>query len=258
MRLLIATLTILIGSLLFAVNITYAYTVKQGDTMIHIAEEHELSLDELADLNPQINDLNLIFAGDKLQIKPPVKTIEITVPERVTKDSYEIYIGKTVDTVEPQTAINVTIKANEKTIVPEIQTIEEKPKLEKPKVKNKVNLSEKEIDLLARLVRAEAQIEPFNGKVAVACVVLNRLESSLFPDSIKEVIYEPGQFQPVSNGEIHKPADEESIAAVKAALSELRHAAEESLFFYNPKIATSRWLDTRATTLVIGQHVFKK
>jgi N-acetylmuramoyl-L-alanine amidase len=122
----------------------------------------------------------------------------------------------------------------------------------------KISISESEMDLLARLVRAEAQTEPFEGKIAVACVVLNRVESPKFPNTIKDVIYTPGQFQPVLNGEIHKPADEESINAVKAALTEHRQIATESLFFYNPAIATSRWLDSRPTTLVIGQHVFKK
>ncbi|MDT8861252.1 cell wall hydrolase [Alkalihalobacillus sp. MEB130] len=118
-------------------------------------------------------------------------------------------------------------------------------------------LSENELDLLARIVRAEAQTEPFEGKVAVADVVLNRVESSEFPDTIEEVIYEPRQFQPVSNGQVNKPADEESIEAVAAAISDMRNITEDSLFFYNPDIATNRWLDTRETTVVIGQHVFK-
>jgi N-acetylmuramoyl-L-alanine amidase len=119
------------------------------------------------------------------------------------------------------------------------------------------SLSEKELDLLARIVRAEAQSEPFEGKVAVAEVVLNRLESPQFPDTIKEVIYEPGQFQPVANGQINKPADEESIEAVDAALLDMRNITEDSVFFYNPDIATNRWLDSRETAVVIGQHVFK-
>jgi N-acetylmuramoyl-L-alanine amidase len=127
-----------------------------------------------------------------------------------------------------------------------------------PKEPVNTSLSDTEIDLLARLVRAEAQTEPLEGKIAVACVVLNRVESSQFPDSIKEVIYAPGQFQPVTNGQIDKPADEESIQAVKSALTNQRQFAPGALFFYNPAIATSRWLDSRATTLVIGQHVFKK
>jgi N-acetylmuramoyl-L-alanine amidase len=124
--------------------------------------------------------------------------------------------------------------------------------------KVKISHTDNEINLLARLVRAEAQTEPLKGKIAVACVVLNRVESKKFPDTIKEVIYARGQFQPVQNGEINKPADEESVKAVKAALSEQRNLAPGSLFFYNPDIATSRWLDTRTTTMVIGQHVFKK
>jgi N-acetylmuramoyl-L-alanine amidase len=119
-------------------------------------------------------------------------------------------------------------------------------------------LSDYEIDLLARLVRAEAQTEPLEGKIAVACVVLNRVESSQFPNSIEGVIYQSGQFQPVSNGAINKPADAESFQAVNAALSESRQIVQGSLFFYNPVIATDRWLDSRKTTLVIGNHVFKE
>jgi N-acetylmuramoyl-L-alanine amidase len=122
----------------------------------------------------------------------------------------------------------------------------------------KTSLTDIGIDLLSRLVRAEAETEPYEGKIAVACVVLNRVESSKFPNTIREVIYARGQFQPVQNGEINKPADEESIKAVKAALTEQRNLAPGALFFYNPDIATSRWLDTRTTTMIIGQHVFKK
>ncbi|MED3623487.1 cell wall hydrolase [Neobacillus thermocopriae] len=122
----------------------------------------------------------------------------------------------------------------------------------------KVGYSKREIDLLARLVRAEAEIEPFRGKIAVACVVLNRVASPKFPDTIKEVIYQKNQFQPVMNGKINQPADQESIQAVHEAINEHRYLAADSLYFYNPDIATSRWLDSRATTLVIGNHVFKK
>ncbi|WML40001.1 cell wall hydrolase [Neobacillus sp. OS1-2] len=120
-----------------------------------------------------------------------------------------------------------------------------------------VGNSEYEINLLARLVRAEAQNEPYQGKVAVACVVLNRVDSVSFPNTIKEVIYQKGQFQPVQNGQIDKPADADSIKAVHEAMNGSRNIAAGSLFFYNPAIATSRWLDSRSTTLVIGRHVFK-
>lgn len=175
------TLLTLAASLLFA-SPAFAYTVKSGDTMSKIARDHKLTLQELADANPQVSNLNLIYPGQNIN---------------TTK----------------------SIRANE------------------PKIVDQVNhsLSETEIDLLARLVRAEAQTEPLEGKIAVACVVLNRVESPQFPNTIREVIYAPGQFQPVKNGQINKPADEESIQAVKAALTDKREIAPGALFFYNPE-----------------------
>lgn len=199
------TLLTLTASLLFA-SPAFAYDVKPGDTMSSIARDHHVTLQELADANPQISNLNLIYIGQK-----------INTPAKSTKTNEH--------------------SQNEQVNSP---------------------LSDTEIDLLARLVRAEAQTEPLEGKIAVACVVLNRVESPQFPNSIKEVIYAPGQFQPVKNGQINKPADQESVQAVRAALTDKRQFAPGALFFYNPAIATSRWLDERATTLVIGQHVFKK
>jgi N-acetylmuramoyl-L-alanine amidase len=199
----IITFLTLAASLLFA-SPAFAYTVKPGDTISSIAREHHLTLREIADENPQISNLNLIYPGEEINT-------------------------------------NRTIRSNE-------------PKIEEPV---NLSLSNQEIDLLARLVRAEAQTEPLEGKIAVACVVLNRVESPQFPDTIKEVIYAPGQFQPVQNGQINKPADEESIQAVKAALSHQRQLVQGALFFYNPTIAASRWLDSRITTHEIGQHVFK-
>jgi N-acetylmuramoyl-L-alanine amidase len=203
MKKIISLLTL--ATSLFFSSPAFAYVVKPGDTMSSIARDHHLTLQELADENPQISNLNLIYPGQEINT-------------------------------------NRTIRSNE-------------PQIEEPV---NLSLSNEEIDLLARLVRAEAQTESLEGKIAVACVVLNRVESPKFPDSIKEVIYSPGQFQPVANREINKPADEESIKAVQAALTEQRQVAPGALFFYNPTIATSRWLDTRETTLVIGQHVFKK
>lgn len=129
-----------------------------------------------------------------------------------------------------------------------------KKKTPEPPSKEPQGLSQEEL-LLARLVRAEAQGEPFEGKVAVARVVLNRVESDKFPDTIEEVIYQSGQFQPVSNGSINKPATKEAKEAVKQAKNT---SSNDSLYFYNPDIATSDWLDSRPTTKVIGNHVFKK
>ncbi|KYG32391.1 cell wall hydrolase [Alkalihalobacillus trypoxylicola] len=124
------------------------------------------------------------------------------------------------------------------------------------------SISEAEKDLLARLVRAEAQGEPYAGKVAVATVVLNRVQHTDFPDTITEVIQEVTPsghyaFTPYMNGEINKPADAESKAAVNEALA-FDGQGQGSIFFYNPQTATNHWNATRTETITIGKHVFSK
>jgi N-acetylmuramoyl-L-alanine amidase len=123
-------------------------------------------------------------------------------------------------------------------------------------------ISKEEKELLARLVRAEAVGEPYAGKVAVATVVLNRVDSSLFPNNVKDVIFEvsPGgyyAFSPVQNGQIYKAADAESVRAVEEALA-FRGSGQGSIYFYNPTTAKSTWILTRQVTVQIGNHVFAK
>jgi N-acetylmuramoyl-L-alanine amidase len=117
--------------------------------------------------------------------------------------------------------------------------------------------SQSEIDILASLVQAEAKGESFEGKIAVAAVVLNRVDDSRFPNSIREVIYQRGQFSPVSNGSIYKQADSESYEAVHKAI-EGYDPTRGAVFFYNPRMATSLWLNSKKTTTVIENHVFKR
>jgi N-acetylmuramoyl-L-alanine amidase len=122
-------------------------------------------------------------------------------------------------------------------------------------------ITAEEKDLLARLVHAEAKGEPYAGKVAVATVVLNRVDSSLFPNDIKSVIYQKDQgyyaFSPVQDGAINEPADAEAKAAVQEALA-YHGMGNGSLYFYNPKTATSDWITSRKVTTKIGNHVFAK
>ncbi|MGX1900123.1 cell wall hydrolase [Thermolongibacillus altinsuensis] len=123
------------------------------------------------------------------------------------------------------------------------------------------SISAYEKDLLARLVHAEAKGEPFAGKVAVATVVLNRVDHPHFPDSIKEVIYDRSggyyAFTPVQNGTINQPPSAEAYRAVEEALA-FRGLGSGSLYFYNPKTAKSNWVRSKQVTVVIGNHVFAK
>lgn len=119
------------------------------------------------------------------------------------------------------------------------------------------SISNSEKDLLARLVHAEAKGEPYEGKVAVALVVLNRVEDDRFPDTIKDVIYQERQFEPVDNGSINEPADEESYKAVMEALV-LKGQGNKSVYFFNPDKTSSTWLRGKTVTTVIGDHRFAK
>ncbi|KAB2337722.1 LysM peptidoglycan-binding domain-containing protein [Cytobacillus depressus] len=118
-------------------------------------------------------------------------------------------------------------------------------------------ISKAEKELLARLVHAEAKGEPYKGKVAVALVVLNRVEDHRFPDNIKDVIYQKRQFQPVDNGSINDAADHDSKKAVMEALA-LEGQDNDSVYFFNPDKTNSKWLRSRTVTTVIGNHRFAK
>ncbi len=123
------------------------------------------------------------------------------------------------------------------------------------------SLSAADKQLLARLVSAEAKGEPYAGKVAVATVVLNRVDSKDFPNTVKEVIYEKVSghyaFTPVQNGTINQAADKDSIKAVDEAIA-FRGQGKGSLYFYNPKTSTSKWILSRPITTKIGNHTFAK
>jgi N-acetylmuramoyl-L-alanine amidase len=111
--------------------------------------------------------------------------------------------------------------------------------------------------LLAQLVHAEAQGEPYAGKVAVATVVLNRVDSGQFPNTISGVIYQAGQFSPVASGTIHNTPSADEYKAVDEAVA-FRGKGAGSLFFYNPAKAKSTYLESRTVTVVIGNHTFLK
>lgn len=109
--------------------------------------------------------------------------------------------------------------------------------------------------LLAKLVYAEARGESYKGQVAVAAVVLNRVTSSEFPNTISGVVYQKNAFSCVDNGSINNTPDSSSI---KAALDALNgwDPTGGCLYYYNPKKTDDKWIRTRTVTTVIGNHHF--
>ena len=109
--------------------------------------------------------------------------------------------------------------------------------------------------LLAKLVYAEARGEPYKGQVAVAAVVLNRVRSASFPNTISGVIYQSGAFSCVSNGSINNTPDSSCIRAALEAMNGWDPTGG-CLYYYNPKATADKWIRTRTIKTVIGNHSF--
>ncbi|WP_097017935.1 cell wall hydrolase [Orenia metallireducens] len=117
------------------------------------------------------------------------------------------------------------------------------------------SISPDEIYLLAKIIHAEARGEPFAGKVAVGAVVLNRVKSKDFPNTISEVIYQPLAFTAINDGQFQL---EPNAEASKAALSAINgiDPSNGALFYYNPLKTTSPWIYNRPVVNQIGNHIF--
>lgn len=119
--------------------------------------------------------------------------------------------------------------------------------------------SASDIQLMARAVNGEARGEPYEGQVAVAAVILNRVKHSSFPNSISGVIYQPGAFTAVSDGQINVPIDPSST--VYKACNDAMNGWDPTggaIYYFNPDTATSSWIWSRTFIKQIGKHRFCK
>ncbi len=116
-----------------------------------------------------------------------------------------------------------------------------------------------EVQLLARAINGEARGEPYEGQVAVGAVILNRVKSANFPNSVAGVIYQSGAFTAVADGQINVPIDSKSTV-VKAAQDALNgwDPTYGCLYYWNPATATSKWIWSRKIIVKIGKHNFGK
>ena len=119
--------------------------------------------------------------------------------------------------------------------------------------------STSDLQLMARAINGEARGEPYEGQVAVGAVILNRVKSSSFPNTIAGVIYEPGAFTAVSDGQINVPIAEDSTV-YKAAQDALNgwDPTGGAIYYFNPDTATNKWIWSRTLIKQIGKHRFCK
>ncbi len=200
------------------------------------------------------------------------KMADPVTPEKIVGNvDYKKYI-KQIEQAESET-FRTGMILREKTL--KSQTIrlasEKEPKKVIPRQKQKKATSNKSGDqtsefsafekkLLAKAVYSEARGESFRGQVAVAAVILNRIDHASFPNSVRGVIYQENAFTAVADGQINLEPDQKAVDAVEKAIQgeDPTHGA---VYYYNPKIATSDWMDEKAVKSAktrIGKHVFMK
>ena len=117
--------------------------------------------------------------------------------------------------------------------------------------------SQSDVALLANIISAEARGEPFEGQVAVGAVVLNRVEHPSFPDTLAGVVYQPGAFTAITDGQINEAVAESARKAAREALN----GADPSggaIYYYNPDKTSNKWIRTRPVIKRIGAHLFCK
>lgn len=128
---------------------------------------------------------------------------------------------------------------------------------EREKKEAVINLNDEEIMLLSKLVAGEARGESYEGQVAVAAVVINRVKDSRFPNSLEGVIYQKNAFSVVNNGTIYAEPTSSTYRAAQEALYG-NDPTNNAIYFWNPDISTCSWMNRLNPHLRIGNHVFAK
>ncbi|WP_169088806.1 spore cortex-lytic enzyme [Paenibacillus sp. PL91] len=121
----------------------------------------------------------------------------------------------------------------------------------------KLSVNKKELSMLARVIYAEARGEDYKGQVAVGAVVMNRLQSPKFPNTLKGVIMEPNAFSAVKDGQYWLIPNQTAFKAAKAAVKGVDPTGN-AFFYFNPDVSKSVWFKTRTATKKIGNHLFTK
>lgn len=211
-----------------------SYTVKKGDTLYKISQMYDIPLINLRRANNIFT--NYIYVGQKLEI--PLQTtnkLSSTKPDNTVSS-------------EPDTSAKVPTTDVEAT---------EPEKAEETQAPV-TDYSAEELDLLARLIMAETEGQPYEAKVAVGSVVMNRVKSGLFAPTISGVINQNingyYQFTPVENGWINRKANDECIRAAKEALSGVDNT-NGALFYYDDS-TTNQWILSKPVSIKYGNMIY--
>ncbi|RXI95539.1 LysM peptidoglycan-binding domain-containing protein [Anaerobacillus alkaliphilus] len=244
---------------------TTTHTVVSGDSLFLLAQRFGTTVDAIKNRNNLSSDT--LRLGQTLVIPTNGAQTSTTQTTTTPTTTYTVVSGDTLSHIAARngTTADAIRRANNLTsdflrigqvlIVPisgEVRTA--------PTPQVQTNINQAELDLLAKIIFAEARGESLEGQIAVAAVILNRVKHNQFPNTVREVIYERShghfQFTPAGNGEL----DRANPSAVNYEAARRALAGEDptrgSLYFYNPSKTNDQWVRSRTVSTIIGNHVF--
>ncbi|MGE5509208.1 MAG: LysM peptidoglycan-binding domain-containing protein [Chitinophagales bacterium] len=261
-----------------------AYTVQAGDTLFLIAQRYGTTVAALQQTNGLTNPDSL-YAGQRLTIPSGSTATPAPAPSPTPATGDQTYTVQSGDTLyliaqRYKTTVDALVQANHITDVNNLApgTVLQIPAASTPATNasgqivepgidlstavwgSKYVISQQDYDLLARLVSAEAQGEPYDGQVAVAATVLHRMTDPRFPNTVNDIIYQGvgtayPQYSPVYDGAINNPAVPSAYQAVKDALNGV-DPSNGANGFYNPTGTENTWVRSQPVTVTIGNHIF--
>ncbi len=251
---------VVIGLAVFAVMVTglsgfveaaySTYSVQPGDSWWTISQKYHTSISELKQLNNSWT--NTIYVGQTIRVP------ETTAPQSWV---YTVQSGDSLWKISQKTNTTVTelkqannlytneLRIGQKLTIPTGNPLPPQPE---------IDFSQKDVDLLARLIHAESWGESYLGQVAVGAVILNRIKDTRFPNTLEGVVYQRYAFESVSNGYIWQITPNQSTYRAAEAALNGEDPTNGALYFYNPDkvINPNSWIWTRKVTTQIGDHNF--
>lgn len=227
-----------------ASDLTY-HTVQKGDTCYKIAQNYGVELSAVLNANG-LTAQEIIYPGRTIVLDGNAKNTpgaNFTVKKGDTLYSIAAAYGTTAQKIRQTNGLSSDrIYVGQNLLVPTATA----------------GLSQDDIWLMAKMIHAEARGESDMGQLAVGAVIMNRMKSDLFPNTMSGVLYQKNQFTAVQDGQFHSlnPDQRAMDAAQKAALGQ--DPTGGALFYWNPKKANNAWLNQKPILVTIGNHVFAK
>ncbi|MEJ6952010.1 LysM peptidoglycan-binding domain-containing protein [Natronospora cellulosivora (SeqCode)] len=229
------------------------YRVHAGDRLSSLAEYFSTSVSDIRSLNDLSSD-NL-SVGQELVIKVP----DYSNHNYNLVFDYQVEAGQNIHTIADNFDLSPWLLRYYNDLEHDVlrvgQNLEIPFSVSEDQISYSKSIDEKEMEYLRRAIFSEARGEPFIGQVAVGAVVINRVRSPLFPDTIEGIVFQPRQFEAVDDGQIWLEPNQTSRVAAEAALTAWDPTGG-AIYYYNPRTATSEWIFTREVIIEIGEHYF--